>query len=359
MKKLFITGYNLDFGGVEKALINLLKMLDPNAYKITLLLQEKKGAFLEEVPSHIVIKEYKLSTSKNPILRKIKNRLHIIFYTLMNYHVYDNAICYATYDVPSSIIAKKVGKKSTLWIHSNYTHIYKNEKELRTFFSSVGMEDFDQMVFVSEEAKRDLTSYYPVLIEKGKVVNNLFDFEDIIEKSKEDVSFIEGVQNIVTVGRLEEKSKAFLRTCQIMNQFKQENKNIHLWIIGDGPDRDMIENYIWDKKIDTIHVLGSKSNPYPYIKNADLFILPSYYEGFPVVCIEALALQKKVVTTIDVTAGSFSLRDYAFLCKQEEESIKETIEFALEAPAQKPFDYVSFDKEIRIETERIIEEGTL
>ena len=74
-----------------------------------------------------------------------------------------------------------------------------------------------------------------------------------------------------------------------------------------------LENYI--------KLFGSKSNPYPYIKNSDALILTSEYEGFPVVYLEALALNKPIITTIDVTSGSLDISSYAYMCKKNEENI--------------------------------------
>ena len=185
MKKLIITGYNLDFGGVEKALINLLKKLDKNKYEITLLLREKKGVFLKEVPTHIKIKEYKLSNVKIKLLRKIINRLHLLTYIFLNKNKYDVAISYATYDIPFSIITKHIGKKSILYVHSNYTHIYKEEKDLRHFFDVRGINLFDKIIFISNEAKNDLIKYYKNIKDKSYAINNLYDFDEIKNKSKE------------------------------------------------------------------------------------------------------------------------------------------------------------------------------
>lgn len=352
MKKILIAGYNLEFGGIEKSLINLLKNIDSNLYDVTLLLQEKKGTFLTEVPSFVHIKEYKLSTNKVKILRKIYNRLHLIYYTYQNKMKYDNAICYVPYDIPSAYITLKVGKKSTYWIHSNYTHIYK-EKELRNFFDTRKITSFDQIVFVSNEAKENLLSYYPMIKEKATAVNNLFDFNEIIKKAKEKVALPS--INLLFVGRLEEESKGILRLLAIMKEFMEENKGFHLSIIGDGKDKKRYEKYKKDNHLSNVTFLGSKHNPYPYIKKADLLVLPSYYEGFPVVAIEALALGTSVLTTIDVSTLHFTLKDYVFLCKNEQKAIKDGIIKAIENPKKKKFDFKGFQKENKKVTLQIID----
>ena len=71
MKKILITGYNLDIGGIETSLINLLKQLDLKKYEVTLVLEKKEGVFLEHVPSNIKVIDYGLCYSKNILYRKI------------------------------------------------------------------------------------------------------------------------------------------------------------------------------------------------------------------------------------------------------------------------------------------------
>lgn len=324
-KKLLINSYNLDFGGIEKSLINLLNNLDTNKYEITLLLREKKGAFLKDLNKNIKVKEYKLSSNKIKIFRKSYNRIHLLIYPLI--HKYDVSICYATYDIPFALMTPKLAKKSIYYIHSNYTKIY-DENNLIKFFNERKINDFDKIVFVSEESKTDLLKYYDIK-NKSYVINNLLNEEDIIKKSFQKISLPKGI-NLVFVGRLEEKSKALLRLFDII-----KDMNVNLNIIGDGPDKKVYQKYIKDNKIKNIYLLGSKKNPYPYMKKADLFILPSYYEGFPVVCLEALILKTKVLTTIDVSVNDFYLKDYAFVCDNNEKAIKENIVVALNSKNKK------------------------
>ena len=72
-KNILIASYNLDFGGIETSLINLLKNINFNKYKVTLVLEKKEGVFLKDVPKDVVIKEYNVSDAKNFLFRKIVN----------------------------------------------------------------------------------------------------------------------------------------------------------------------------------------------------------------------------------------------------------------------------------------------
>lgn len=356
MQKILIAAYFLDYGGIEKSLINLLKNIDLKKNEVTLLLQEKKGIFLKDVPSNIKIKEYKLSKNKCAIIRKIMNRMHLIFYILLNYKKYDKSICYATYDIPSTILTRYLGKERIYFIHSNYKYVYKqNIDKVKEFFNIRKITKFDKIIFVSNEARKDLIEIYPSIKNKSQTINNIYSFDEIKEKAKGKIDKFKEGKNLVFVGRLEENSKALLRLLKVMKNFNINREKINLYIIGDGPDKKMYEDFIEKEKIKNVYMLGSKSNPYPYMKQADLFVLPSNYEGFPVTIIEALTLKTKVVTTINVSSPKFNLEEYVFLCQKNEEDIYNKILDALNSKNKKIFNENKFHENVVKQITKLIE----
>ncbi len=338
MKKLLIASYNMNLGGIEKACIELLKNFDYTNYEVTLLLQEKKGVLLNQIPKDVKIKEYRISKSKNVIFRKIANRFKLWFYILKNYHYYDMAICYATYDIPSSILTRYIANRSVLWVHSNYVQAYQDEKQIRSFFDKRKISKFHDIVFVSKEARSDLIPYYPSIVNCSRVINNFVNFSEIEQLSKTSIPIEKLKTTLLFVGRLEETSKGLSRLLTVMKDFQNEQKKIDLWIVGDGPSRTVYESFIKSEKIKNVVFMGMQKNPYPYMKQADLFVLPSNYEGFPVVCLEALSLKLKIVTTIDVSTDDFHLSDYVWICERTSASLKQTIEIALKERPKKKFD---------------------
>ena len=342
MKKWLIASYNLEVGGIEKALVNLLKNI-PQEYEITLLLQEEKGTLLEQLPQNIIRKTYTISKSRWKLLRKIYNRLHLIAFILKNYHHYDGAICYATYDIPSSILTRYLGKKSILWIHSNYVMAYRDSEKVKAFFDQRKISKFDQWVFVSEEAKKDLEPFYP-MVKEAKVINNLIDFDEIKRKAQEKIAEQKEKNTLLFVGRLEESSKGLFRLLEIMKQYQEQKIERHLWLVGDGPDREKYETYCQENNLHNVRFLGMKKNPYAYMQKCDVLMLPSYYEGFPVVILEALSLGKKVVTTIDVSCEGLNLKEYVYLTEREATKLQKTIDFALTDQGKKKFDCLTFNQ---------------
>ena len=110
-----------------------------------------------------------------------------------------------------------------------------------------------------------------------------------------------------------------------------------LWVVGDGPSKD---DYIKEvKKLgieDKVVFVGSKINPYPYIKKCDYLILTSNYEGFPVVYLEGLALKKKLITTIKVSDDVIKIgKNYGEVIPTNEKKMLEQVREILNSKDKK------------------------
>ena len=233
----------------------------------------------------------------------------------MNYENYDYSCCYATYSYSSNILAKIASKNNSLYVHSDYKKLYKKEEEFKEFFDSRKVQEFNKIIFVSNESRNSFIKSYKELKEKCLVINNFVDISMIREKSKEKIKTIRQKNKtlFVFVGRLDDSSKKLKRAMNLVKEL-----NIELWIIGDGPDRAMYEEYQKELKLDKeITFFGMKKNPYPYMKEADYIILTSDYEGFPVIYLEALILEKQIITTIPTSDDEINMKDYAFIISKE------------------------------------------
>ena len=124
MKNLLFTSYSMCFGGIEKALVNILKNINYNKYEVTLLLEKKEGIFLDEIPSNVILKEYKISDNPIVLLRKIINRLKLVFFIASNYMKYDFSASFTTSSIPMGIITRYLSKNNYLWVHNNYKDLY-------------------------------------------------------------------------------------------------------------------------------------------------------------------------------------------------------------------------------------------
>ena len=302
MKKIIFTAYDLNAGGIERALITLLSNIDYTKYDVTLILEKKAGIFLKEIPNSVHIKEYKISNIKFIPLRKIINRLKLIFTIIKNYNKYSFSCCYAPYSIPGSILSRYFSKNNSIWIHSDYYYLYnKNINKIKEFFNERKISKFNHIIFVSEESKNNFINIYKELEFKSIICNNLVNDSDIDIKSKENIKENKPNKTLfLNVTRQEEKSKRLTRLIEACNLLKNNKYDYELWLVGNGEDTDKYKELVNKLKLNNnIKFIGEKSNPYPYFKLADAFVLTSDYEGFPVVYLEALYFNLPIITTID------------------------------------------------------------
>jgi len=329
-KKIFLAAYDMNAGGIESALLSYIKKLNSKNYEITLFLENKEGYLLKELPDDVIVKRQKVFNYKNPLIRKPLNMLNKIKFLLTNFKEYDFSACYATYSMSSNFMARGASNNSSIYIHSDYTALYKNDiKEINNFFDIRKLDKFKHIIFVSNESRDNLIAYYPRLMDKSVVINNFIDNEKINKLSLEEINDKKprGKKLFVFVGRIDESSKNFTRMINSFKLVKEKTNKFELWIIGSGQDEKYVKKLIKDNDLEKyIKMLGKKTNPYPYIKLSDYIILTSNFEGFPVVYGEAITLGKPIITTIDVTDESISIpNNFGIVTMKSEEDIAKTI----------------------------------
>lgn len=299
-KKILFTAYSLGLGGIEKALVNLLNNPIMKNYDVTLILEKKEGIFLEMIPDNVRILEYKISNSSNVLYRKLYNRMKLLKWKLSLYHKFDFSCSFSTYSIPGAHLALSASKNNTLWMHANYYITYgKNQEKMADFLNSVKAYKFNRVVFVSSENMRDVTKHYPKICHRSIVCNNLIDYKNILNLSKEKVDFKrKKITTFVNVGRHEEYQKRLSRIIKATHKLKEEGYKFQILFIGDGPDTEKYQKMVCDLDVEKyIIFLGRKQNPYPYFNLADAVLLSSEYEGYPVVFLESMVLNKPIIST--------------------------------------------------------------
>ena len=331
-RRILIASYNLDFGGIETSLINLLKNIDLNKFEVTLILERKNGVFLKDVPENIIIKEYKISKNKNILIRKISNMLKKTKWIINNYKKYDASICYATYSMPCSFIARVSSNNKILFVHSNYYQAYdKDIYKTKRFFDGIKISDYNHVVFVSNESKNEISKIYSNIKDKFITINNIVDFNKIKELAKEDIDIKETKnKKFLFVGRLDESSKRLSILLETAKKCKKERVNALFWIVGSGPDEKLYKEFIKNNNLDNVVLFGPKKNPYPYIKKCDYLILTSKYEGFPVVYNESIVLGKPILTTVDVSDDFINIPNRFGYVVKDSDVFKKIKELSLE-----------------------------
>lgn len=329
MKKLLFISKNLDTGGMEKALLVLLNNLVKRDYDITLILEEKKGVWLDDLDSNIKVKEYKLSTVKISFIRKTINFLHKTIWKITNKNKFDFACNFATYSLIGCYLAKVASSNNALYVHSNYYEAFKHNKEaFISFFDSLGVSEFKNIIFVSNEGRESFNEIYPKLSNKTTTINNQIDYKEIIDGAKEklDINIDEKKMNFLFVGRLDNDSKNFIRMLKAFSIAINKKKSIRLYIVGDGKDGSLVDSLI--KKyglVNNVFMIGERPSSYKYIKACDCFLLTSNYEGYPVVFSECLALNAQVISTINVSDDYINMQDYINIVEKDEDKIAKAI----------------------------------
>lgn len=356
MKKILFSAYSLGVGGIETALITLLKNIYKK-YDITLVLEKKDGIFLKEVPSNIKIITYTPSKNKIKILRKAINYAKQQIFKMKYKNRFDFSVCFATYSYPCSFVARTASENSGLWVHNDYMNFYENDKEkYKNFFKNLKVNEYKKIVFVSKNDKKVFELEFPEYKEKSIFCNNLIDYKNIIEKSKEDVEDFEKKENIITfinIGRHDENQKRISRIINVTKKLNEEGYIFRVVFVGDGVDKS---KYIEEANgLQNIEFLGAKKNPYPYLKLSDSLIMSSDYEGYPVVFIESMILGKTIITT-DVSDSKEDIEGkYGIVVEKSEEGVyKGMKEFLDKGFESQKFDAEEFNQNIIKKLNKII-----
>lgn len=305
MKKLLFVINNLNGGGAEKALLVLTKILKKENYDITILLIEREGVYIKEAE-----KEFKILSifkkrnifNRIEIFRKINTAYRIYFIKYFYKYIlekklqnnYDIVISFLE-GVSTELISKIENIKKVAWVHTDLSknNIHFNLKEQRKMY-----EKIDKIVCVSNDTREKFLNLHPYYNEKITVIYNYIDKNEIINKSLEqEMTKDKNLIKIISVGRLS-KEKGHNLLLEALTKINLLNKNYEVEILGEGTERKEYEKYISENTLnDKVKLLGFKKNPYPYIKNADIFIMPSYYEGYPLVLCEAMILGKAIISS--------------------------------------------------------------
>lgn len=193
------------------------------------------------------------------------------------------------------VINSVKAKRKIAWIHNDANKLgFTHDIALKI------LEPFDAIVNVSNDCKDIFDKIAPEYIGKSYVVYNLYDIDTILKKADEGNPYEQdGKLHFVTVARLSDYQKKISRiieTCILLN--KEGYENFTWTLVGDGVHRGVYEKQVKEAQIEHIvKFAGLQPNPYPYMKNADAFVLTSLYEGLPVTIKEAEILACPILTT--------------------------------------------------------------
>lgn len=322
----------MNLGGTEKAFLGTLSQYTPElGYEVHCALLEKKGDLLPYIPSYVhahEIKEYVQNKEiiNAPLLVSIKESLRngrilqslsLIFYLVIGKIIktdyfllhslfkkvnpfpceFDTAVAYSAFSFPALYVAEKVkAKEKWLWIHYD---VSKNGG-INEFFARKVYNNYDIINVVSKEAKMSFDNRFPQFSAKTKLCYNIVPQKQIklLADEYDTPEFIGCDLRLCTVGRIS-KEKGQDIALKALSILKVKGLNIKWVFVGGGSsffdyckqlsdEMDLNEEAVF---------LGPLINPYPYIKNCDVYIQPSLNEGYCISLAEARVFNKPIVST--------------------------------------------------------------
>ncbi|HCM35206.1 glycosyltransferase [Chryseobacterium sp.] len=300
---------SMEMGGVEKVILSMLNNLNPEKFDITVCLNLNQGELRDEFPKHIkkvYLTEGKESFSQNVLIHKLQliRRRMKLSRALKDHKVSDRILGNKKFDIEiaptyaafSSVInssnraSKKIG-----WFHSEI-----NVPGMQPLVPDIlkNFPQFDHMIYCSQKIKDIMHQSYPDLSYPAEsVVINAIPIEEIKKKAEEKIDDFPQGPVFVSVGRLHTR-KGYHKLIDAHKKLIDEGFHHSVVVVGNGEEmKNLTEQIRINNVQDTFILTGNRMNPYPYIKNADYFILSSESEAWPLVVAEALILQTPIIAT--------------------------------------------------------------
>lgn len=298
--KLLLIIPALTRGGAERVLTYIACFLSKKEYEISLILYEKRGGFLEELPKNIHIYDFqkrapwdfvKLVWLTRKVIKETKPDIVLSFLFFSNI-VTGLSVLFL--------------KRSFKIIYSERNYLPEYLRRIRFGWVKKWLMEFayrraDRIIPNSKATRTALEKHYNVSSDRLHPIYNPIDLDKVRKKSHEDVAhpFFSGEpkQVIIGVGRLEEQ-KRFDRLLRAFSRVKDRNESARLIVLGEGKLKNDLGELVSKLNLNNlVEFVGSKKNPYAWISKADILVLSSDFEGFPNVILESMACETSVVST--------------------------------------------------------------
>lgn len=222
-------------------------------------------------------------------------------------------------------------------LKAGWLHYDPSMLELDNAFNLPLYRRMDKIVLVSRSLKEKYDALHPDLRDKTDFCYNVIDREELLAKSAQTqaIPYPEGRTICFSACRLSEE-KAIVRGVKALAPVFRANAELMWFIAGDGAERERIQSAIDEEQLaDRIRLIGQQSNPYPYMRHADLLMNVSYHEAAPMVFMEAHVLGVPVFATRTSSADEL-LRDGEtdFICENSETGIRERFQHLMDQPQQ-------------------------
>lgn len=347
MKKIIIVNNNMKVGGVQKSLYNLLWSLD-GRYDVTLLLFRNTGAYSGLLPPTVKVIECsslfrllgisqgecsgadKLVRGMLVMLTRLFGRRIAMKLLLASQKIlpetYDCAISYLHngnnnnfYGGTQEFVLHRINaKKKVAFLHCDYGKCGANHKDNNNLISR-----FDAIAACSDGCCASFESVLPDLAQKSATVRNCHRFEEIQAFAADDpIVYSRDAINVVMVSRLAHE-KGIERAIEAVRYASEKSLPIVLHIVGGGPMESQLRTLSAEKGLeDRVRFYGEQSNPYRYMKNADLFLMTSFHEAAPMVIEESRYLCLPVLTVRTTSSEEMVERqECGWVCENNQQAL--------------------------------------
>lgn len=295
MKKILILTKHLNIGGAEKSLVRILHDIDLKKYKVELVLIFNEKKLLSELPDGICI-SYIFPQQTEEYKERIRCYPEDVYKSFIKTN-YDIEIAFLE-GYPTALIASGNNKSYKIaWIHSDFTNnhhskkAYSNDEQER-----IAYKQYNQIICCSEAAMNGFKYFYSETV-LGQTFNIHYSLPTLkqLKDLSESYTIIEELPYFCTLARLAPE-KGIDRIIYASNILKNEGFNFKCLIFGDGLLKKDLQHQIKSLNLEqTVILMGSLINPYPYLRNSIAYVCSSLGESLCLSIYEALLLSIPVV----------------------------------------------------------------
>lgn len=358
MNRVLIVNNNMHIGGVQKALLNLLRSAG-STNDITLLLLYKGGELLEWIPDNVTVIEadsslrfwgmtkYDAENKKELVERSCWAGLTRLFGRGTSFWMatrreqrlsgYDAAISFlhsgnpkAFYGGCAEFVLRLVdAKKKICFLHNDFRQLNAVSEYNKQLYAG-----FDEVAACSNGCRQAFLKVMPEFAGKVEVVPNCIGYDEVRRMSTEQQAEVDrSCVNIVTVARLG-REKGIIRAVKAVKRLVDAGYSLHYYVVGDGPERSAVQEAIRVASLEgCISLMGEQTNPYPLVFACNLLLIPSYSEAAPLVVNEAACLGIPVLSTR--TSSSHEMIEatgFGWVCDNTDDAIFEALCALLDDP---------------------------
>lgn len=295
---------SLEMGGVQRVILDLLRNLPKDKFDVTLMLNLYQGELVSEIPKDIKLitlakgKEHfsknKIINSLQLILRRIKLKFYDIFPSIIYPEKYDLEIAPSYTEFEMVLNSPNKNSRKIGWFHSDVSYDTDKNRVMKRINL---MKKFDWMIFGSAQTRQVIDDCYQVKYPKSSVIYNVIKLPEVRTKAEEFPVNFEIKPTFISIGRLHHR-KGYAELMRIHKRLLDENLPHSIAVIGGGNEMENLKNQAKELDVEkTFLLLDSQKNPWPYVKAADYFVLPSKSESYPLTIGEVMGLNKPIIST--------------------------------------------------------------